>query len=145
MTLPRPGLRRVWFTATILLPEDQATPAMAEDILGQIGNACRALHITLVGGHTEVTHGLNRPIVAGTMFGQVAPERLVSPRHVGVGDWVLVTKRLPIETAAILARELPDRLKGALTAAEIERAAGYLTQPGISVVQDARVAQAAGA
>lgn len=133
-----------WFTATILLPEGEATPAMAEEILVKIGDACRALHITLVGGHTEVTHGLNRPIVAGTMFGQVASDRLVSPRNVGVGDWVLVTKRIPIETTAILARELPQHLEGVLTSAEIERAAGYLKQPGISVVQDAFVAQAAG-
>lgn len=133
-----------WFLATVLLPEGSATPEMAEDIMGQMAAACEELGISLVGGHTEVTHGLSRPIVAGTMIGQVESHRLVSPRHVSPGDWLLLTKCIPIEAAAILARELPDRLRGALSLAEIERAAGYLQHPGISVVQDARVALSAG-
>jgi hydrogenase expression/formation protein HypE len=132
-----------WFMATVLLPA-RAAAEMAERILGQIAQACRALDVAVVGGHTEVTRGLDRPIVAGTMLGQVEPGRLLTPRGARPGDDVLVTKSVPIEGAAILARELPDRLRGTLTDGEIDRAAGYLTLPGISVVADARVALAAG-
>ena len=49
---------------------------MAEEIFEQIHAACAALGISLAGGHTEITHDLNRPIVAGTMLGEVAPQDL---------------------------------------------------------------------
>jgi hydrogenase maturation factor len=138
------GARPRWFTATVLLPENKATVAMAEDILDQIGRACRELGIALVGGHTEVTHGLDKPIVAGTMFGQVARDRLISPRNVTAGDKVLLTKSIPIEGISILAREFPQRLGQDLTPQEIEQAAAYIVRPGISIVRDARIALAAG-
>src|SRR5512135_1621557 len=67
-----------WFLATILLPAGQATEALAESIFAQIHGACAALGISLAGGHTEITHNLDRPIIAGTMLGEVAPARLVT-------------------------------------------------------------------
>ncbi len=54
------GARPAWFLATILLPQG-APEALAEDVFAQIEAACEALDITLVGGHTEVTYGLERP------------------------------------------------------------------------------------
>src|SRR4030065_597905 len=41
----------------------------AEAIIQQIDEACRALGASLVGGHTEVTIGLERPIVVGCLLG----------------------------------------------------------------------------
>ena len=70
------GARPAWFLATILLPEG-ATEALAEEVFAQIEAACGALGVTLVGGHTEVTYGLERPIVAGAMLAEVAPDRVV--------------------------------------------------------------------
>jgi hydrogenase maturation factor len=133
-----------WFMATILLPDDHATPEMAERIFGQIRTACEELQIILIGGHTEVTYGLSRPIVTGTMLGTVSSRELLSPKNVEPGDWILLTKSIPIEAAAVLAKELPARLLEVLTPGEIERAASYLHNPGISVVGDARVALSAG-
>lgn len=138
------GAEPRWLLATLLLPEGATTAALVEGILRDVRDACRELGISLVGGHTEVTHGLGRPIVAGTLLGQVAPERLVTPRGARPGDVVLVTKSVPIEAAAILARERPERLAGSVTEAELRRATRYLRDPGISVVHDARVALAAG-
>ena len=133
-----------WFMATVLLPERMATAALAEAIMGQVVAACGELGVSLVGGHTEVTYGLDRPIVAGTMLGQVDSSHLICPRDVSEGDWVLLTKSVPLEGAAVLAREMPGRLRGALSDDEIARAADYLRDPGISVVRDAQVALSAG-
>ena len=38
----------------------------------------REIGAALVGGHTEITYGLDRPILVGALLGEVAPERLVT-------------------------------------------------------------------
>ncbi len=57
-----------WFLGTLLLPENEPA-STARDIFAQIHDAARELGITLIGGHTEITVGLPRPIIAGTMLG----------------------------------------------------------------------------
>jgi hydrogenase expression/formation protein HypE len=133
-----------WMLATLLLPEKQTTPALAEKIFDQLVRAANDLQISVVGGHTEVTYGLNRPILVGTLIGEVQRENLVTPAAVQPGDRLLLTKGVPIEGTALLAREFPGRLRPELSEAEIETAAAYLYQPGISVVRDARIATRAG-
>src|SRR6266508_2015813 len=53
------GARPEWFLATVLLPEG-AAPALAESLFEQIRDACAGLDIEIVGGHTEITRGLDR-------------------------------------------------------------------------------------
>jgi hydrogenase expression/formation protein HypE len=138
------GAAPKWLLATLLLPEGKTTPALVERIGQQLFDACAEIGVTLVGGHTEITHGLDRPILIGTLLGEVAREKLVTPRGVRPGDRILLTKGIPIEATAILAREFPGRLNGHLTSDEIVQAAGFLKTPGISVLRDAQVAQGAG-
>lgn len=133
-----------WLLVTALLPEGRTTAEEVERIAEQVYGACREIGIAVIGGHTEITHGLDRPILAGTLIGEVARERLITPRGAMPGDRVLLTKGVPIEATAILAREFPDRLAGILSAAELERARAFLRDPGISVLRDARAALAAG-
>lgn len=133
-----------WLLVTLLLPEGQTTPDLVDAIGQQIYEACRALDIAVIGGHTEITYGLNRPLAVGALIGKVARDRLVTPRGVRPGDRLLLTKGVAIEATAILAREFPGRLAETLSPAEVEEAAAYLHDPGISVLRDARVALAAG-
>ena len=133
-----------WMMATVLLPGGLADAALAEAIFEQLLAACAPLGITLVGGHTEITHGLDRPIVVGTLLGEVAPERLITTGGACPGDSVLLTKGFPIEAAAIIAREKRAELLPALGEALVDRAAAFLTDPGISVVRDAQIAVAVG-
>ncbi len=133
-----------WYLATLLLPAGKTTPAQVLEIGRELYAACEALGISVVGGHTEVTHGIDHPIMAGALIGEVEPGKLVTPRGAQPGDRVLLTKGVPIEGTAILAKEFPGRLAGALSGEEIERAAGYLYEPGISVLRDAQTALGAG-
>ncbi|MBN1965877.1 MAG: AIR synthase, partial [Anaerolineae bacterium] len=133
-----------WFLATVLLPGGLADAAMAERIFTQLADACAALSITLVGGHTEITHGLDRPLVVGTLLGEVAPDALVLTGGAGPGDVVLLTKGVPVEATAIIAREKRAELLPHFGEDFLDRAAAFLHEPGISVVRDARVAVAAG-
>lgn len=136
--------RPLWLLVTLLLPEKGTSADLPDAIMMQVHDACRDLGIAVIGGHTEITAGLDRPIAIGTMIGEVARDRLVTPRGARPGDRVLLTKGVPIEATTLLAREFPRRLRSALTEAEIEAAQNYLFDPGIGITRDARAAIAAG-
>jgi hydrogenase maturation factor len=130
-----------WFMATVLLPAGQATPALAEAIYDQIAAACAELDVALAGGHTEITVGLDRPIVSGTMLGEVDPTRLVRSSSVQPGDDLALVGRIPIEGTALIAREKEaDLLARGFDPALLRRAQDFLHDPGISVVRAARLA-----
>ena len=126
-----------FFLATLLLPEGKASDEMVEGIFRDLAASCEALGVTLCGGHTEVTYGLDRAIVVGQMLGEVARARLVTNARSEAGDDVLLTKGIAIEGTALIAREMAFELRGAVDAAVLERARGYLDAPGLSVVPDA--------
>lgn len=128
-----------WFLATCLLPAGGATEQSVEELFGQLGAACRELGVSLVGGHTEVTHGLDRPLVVGTMLGEVARDRLVTTGGARVGDALLLTKGIPLEGTSIIARVRAEELaRRGYDEAFLARARAYLAR--LSIVPDARLA-----
>jgi len=128
-----------WFLVTLLLPEGKTGPGDVEDIFAQLSGACKELGVVLCGGHTEITHGLARPIVVGQMLGEVEKEKLVSPDKMRLGDEILLTKGIAIEGTALIARERKGR--GVLLGEEeIKGCQQLLKSPGISVVREARIA-----
>jgi hydrogenase expression/formation protein HypE len=130
-----------WFLATLLLPEGRTEEDTVRTLFAQLGEACQELEVALVGGHTEITHGLDRPIVAGTMLGEVAKDRLVTTSGAQVGDAIVLTKGVPLEGAAIIAREKEAELRArGVPAAMIRRARGFLRTPGLSVRPEAEIA-----
>jgi hydrogenase maturation factor len=133
-----------WMLVTALLPEGSTTVADVEGQFRDLHDACVARGISLIGGHTEITAGLSRPILVGTLLGEVARERVLRPGGARPGDKLLLTKGLAIEGTALLARELGDRLRSALGDELVARAADLLFAPGISVVPDAAALLAAG-
>jgi hydrogenase expression/formation protein HypE len=140
------GARPRWFLATLLLPEAGTTEAGVTALFAELAEACAALDVALVGGHTEVTLGLDRPILAGTMLGEVARERLVTTGGARVGDAVLMTKGIPLEGAALIARQREgEALARGVRPAVIARARGFLRRPGLSVLPEAEIACELGA
>jgi hydrogenase expression/formation protein HypE len=134
-----------WFLATLLLPEHHTTEALLDRIFAQIAEACASFGIALIGGHTEITYGLDRPILSGHMLGEVSPGALVTTGGAQVGDVLLLTKGICVEGASIMAREREaDLRRRGFSEALIERAKHFLYDPGISVVRDAYVACQAG-
>jgi hydrogenase maturation factor len=137
------GAEPRWLLATALLPPG-AADTLAADIFRQLEEACAKLGVALVGGHTEVTIGLDRPIIVGAMLGEAAREDIVSGEGIEDGDAVLLTKGIAIEGTALLARESSEELASpAVGAGVIKRAQAMLFEPGISVVADARAIRGA--
>ncbi len=134
------GVKPRWFLATVLLPEN-STEEQAESILEQVLQACAALGITLVGGHTEITHDLNRPIITGCMLGETSGPQLITTSGAKPGDDILLTKGIAIEGTAVLAREARQALFSAgATNDTVQKAAAYIFTPGISILREALIA-----
>ena len=134
-----------WLMATLLLPEGVAEREVSA-IFDQIKSACAELNVAPVGGHTEITYGLDRPIAVGVMLGEVRKGDEVLSSGVRAGDVLLLTKGIAVEGTSILASESERELLSLGVGADtIARAQRFLFDPGISVVADARIALSSGA
>lgn len=139
------GAKPLWLLVTCLLPEGRMDAREVDTLFEEISRACSGLGVTVCGGHTEVTVGLDRPILVGHMLGEIPRDRLVDKRKIRPGDVLLLTKGVAIEGTAVIARERAEILRRRLGRGWMERCAGLLFEPGISVVRDAEIVCAAGA
>ena len=134
------GAQPRWFLATLLVPEN-FSESEAEAVFDQILEACAAVGAVLVGGHSEVTHGIHRPIIMGTMLGEVDRDSLIRTGGAQEGDSIVLTKGVAIEGTALLARDRAQALRLAGVSDDtIGQAAALLTNPGISVITEAQTA-----
>ena len=138
------GARPKWFLCTALLPEKGTDEALVRSIWDDLTRALDSIGCSLCGGHTEITIGLDRPILVGQMLGEVAPDRLVNKANARPGDRVLLTKGAPVEGTAIMAIEKGDELAGHFPDETISLGRDYLETPGIGVLAEAMAACDAG-
>lgn len=132
------GAQPLYYLPTLLLPAGASDADLAEKIFAQVGAACRALGIVVAGGHSEVTHAVTHPVIAGAMIGEAPRGRHVRSGGCRPGDALLLVGSVPIEGVSILARERRDVLLArGWTPEEVEIAANYLFEPGISVLAPA--------
>jgi thiamin-phosphate kinase len=131
------GIKPLWYLCCILLPE-RKNEKLLESIMKQINKAAKELGIAVVGGHSEVTPGLQRPIVIGFMVGECERGRYVTSSGAKVGDKIILTKTAGIEGTAILANELNNFLKDKIDHRVLKNAKSFIKN--ISVVKDALTA-----
>lgn len=134
-----------FFLPTLLLPAGQADAALAERIFAQIGAACQALEIVVAGGHSEITPAVNQPVIAGTLLGAAPRGQVVSSHGARPGDVVLLAGGAAVEGTSIIAREMGSHLLArGWSTSELDQAANFLYDPGISVLKPALAAATAG-
>lgn len=134
------GATPKWFLATLFLPEDCSSEDMVREIFADMSRAAQELGVALCGGHTEVTSGLDRPIVVGQMLGEVEKDRLVLKTQARPGDDIILTKGIAIEGTAIIAREKGPELIKTFGQDMVKRAQNFLYEPGISIIREALLA-----
>ena len=125
-----------WLSVVLLLPEG-STESQVESHFSELQSACNDASIAVVGGHTEVTSAVTRPVFVGTLLGLAGPHGVIEPGRAAPGEDLLLTKWAGIEGTALLARELGSTLVTALGSEVVSRAAKLLRSPGISIVNDA--------
>jgi hydrogenase maturation factor len=134
-----------WLLVTALLPEGSTTPATAEAMFVELNHAAAGIGVSVIGGHAEITVGLDRPSLVGTMLGTTDAASLISPMRAKPGDRILMTRSAGIEGTALIANEFRSRLRGGVDSAVIDRAANFLVEPGISIPPEAAALTRAGA
>ncbi|MEF8780002.1 MAG: AIR synthase family protein [Haloferacaceae archaeon] len=134
------GARPRWLTSTVLLPDEDAVETL-DRVTRQLDEAARGIGATIVGGHTERSSQLDRPLLAMTAMGLA--DRYVATGTARPGDRILLTKGAGVEATGIMAtdfrdrllREDPDDSRPAIDEALLSRAAGFFDS--LSVVPDA--------
>ncbi len=133
-----------WLVVSLLFPPGSCAVEI-EHVMSDLSRTAKTFGLTLCGGHTEITDAVSRPVVAGHIAGTVSRSGLILKQNMRSGDRILMTKAIALEGTCILARELPDTLLAmGVSSDEIRRCRQLLTDPGISVVREARVAAGSG-
>ncbi len=139
------GARPRYYLVTVLFPAGSTTAATVRTVFQQLARACRDHDIVVVGGHSEVTSAVTQPVVAGTLLGHVEPGRAVTSHGCRPGDRLLLAGVVPVEGTSIIAREKREELLAwGWSPQELDRAAAFLYEPGISVVAPALAVAEAG-
>ncbi len=121
---------------TILLPVD-ATLADLEEIMLDAGNAARDLNVEIIGGHTEVTDSVNRPVITSTVVGRLKKQNMPDKAKIEVGHKIIVSKKMGIEGTAIILGEKLEELKGFLSPEDLSRKNEFERQ--ISVLREGKL------
>jgi hydrogenase maturation factor len=128
-----------WLLVTALLPHGSTSAESAAALFAELNAAAAQIGVSVIGGHTEITIGLDRPILVGTMLGEVAVDRLIDPRHASPGDRLLMTKTAGIEGTVVLADEMRSLLVArGVSDVMIDAATAMIDEPGISVLGEAQ-------
>jgi hydrogenase expression/formation protein HypE len=116
---------------TVLLP-----PAITEDEIAEIARqsdeAARELGVSIIGGHTEITDSVSRPLISAVALGRAAKQG--AKEAPAPGDIIMVTKSLALEGTGILAEKYSDKLRRILTGEEAAAAKAMLDR--VSVVKE---------
>ena len=137
------GARPRWFLACVLLPEG-TTRDDVEALFAGMRRALDRAGAVLVGGHTEVTGAVRRPVVVGQMLG-IAGGRTVPTGGLTPGDALVQIGPAPVEGAAVLADLLPPERLAEVPRPMRDAARSAVDAPGISVVEPALASAGLGA
>ncbi|WP_026487400.1 AIR synthase family protein [Caldanaerobius polysaccharolyticus] len=135
------GANPLGILVTILLP-DKASESVFKEIMESIDKAAKELGIEVLGGHSEVTPTVTKPVICTTALGVAKKNSFVTASHAKVGDDILVTKAIGLEGTAIIAHDYEDILLKNFGREMVESAKGFLKE--ICVVKEGLIASASG-
>ncbi len=87
---------------TILLPESSTKEELFE-IMKDVTAKCKKMNIDIVGGHTEVTDAVIRPVISATILGKSKNKKLLKKRNIEVDYDIVLTKHIALEGTNIIA------------------------------------------
>jgi hydrogenase expression/formation protein HypE len=131
------GVKPLWFSSSILLPED-SDEDLVEIICSQMDRAANRLDVAIIGGHCEATPGLDHPVVIGCSIGVAENERYVTSGGARAGNKIIMTKGVGIEGTAILASDRREDLLRFFDEHFLNKASNFFTE--ISIVKEALIA-----
>lgn len=131
------GIRPQWVLIVMLLPQNFDLDQLKK-ITKQMDKAAKEIGVAIIGGHTEVTFSVNRPIIIATAIGEAEKGGFVRTSGAEIGDRIVVTKGAAIEGTAILSTEMDKLLHLKVNKRLIQRARKFIKMT--SVLEDALTA-----
>ncbi|MDY3118050.1 MAG: AIR synthase family protein [Peptoniphilus sp.] len=95
---------------TLLLPVNTTSDDI-ETIMADAQEAADEVYMDIIGGHTEITDAVTKPVMISTVIGRVKKEYVPDPSTVKVGDVVAMSKYAGLEGTAILCTDRAEALK----------------------------------
>ena len=136
------GAEPVGILTTLLLPPDTDNATVAS-IAADVSRAADLAHVDVLGGHTEFTDAVTRPVISATVLARAPRDRMVNSAQMKSGDTILLSKWAALEGSFIIAADHPAKLDGALAPEEWRELSSWAEQ--LSVVEDAMIAVNCGA
>jgi hydrogenase expression/formation protein HypE len=119
------------------------SPQDFEEYAVAVSDECRALGVSIIGGHSGRYPGSGFTVVGGGMMMSLAEDRAyVTPKMIRGGDDLVMTKGAAIEATAVLARSFAQRTERLVGSRLASRAASYLRR--CSTVEEALAAATLG-
>ncbi len=109
-----------------------------EEIFTSADMACKKIGVSIVGGHTEITPGLSRPIVMCTSF--CFARNYIASTMANAGESILMTKAAALEGTSILAGL--ENIKNVVGAKQAKKAESFMSE--LSIVDEAVEAASTG-
>lgn len=135
------GAEPVGVMLTILLPE-KTQESELRGMMREVEETCKALHMEVLGGHTEITNVVRQPLISVAGVGKVKKGREVLTNGLKAGDDLIVTKWIALEGTSIIAKEKEADLKKILPEELVDTAKGF--DQYLSVLPESRIAVACG-
>ena len=136
------GAEPVGILMTVLLPPDSDEKDL-EDLTKGTLEAAAEVGIEILGGHTEVTDAVNRPVISATIIGKTKNHNMVCTGGAKVGQDVVMTKWAGLEGTVIIAQEYEKDLQDLVSSVLLEEAKGY--KGFLSVGKESKIAVEHGA
>lgn len=96
------GAQPIGLMLTALLPPETSEPQIRE-MVQEIAAQCEPLQVQILGGHTEITDVVNRPVISVTGVGKTKVETVISTGGAKPGDDIIVTKWIGLDGTARIA------------------------------------------
>ncbi|NCB41214.1 MAG: AIR synthase [Clostridia bacterium] len=127
------GVEPLGIMLAVMLPIGTTTCDI-ERIMQQAAEVSRELGVEIIGGHTEITPAVNRPVIVSTAIGRALAGESQRAEGMRAGDYIYMTKQAGLEGAGIIANDFQDELADVLTAEELAEAKAYLNN--VSVLKE---------
>lgn len=131
------GAEVIGMLVCAMLPPD-ISEAELKEAMQQIEISCEELNIQVVGGHTEITDAVTRPILTMTGIGKVKKDKLLATGGAKPGQDIVVTKWIGLEGTSILAKEKEEELLSKFPRHLVDEAKDYDRM--MSVIPEAAIA-----
>ena len=124
----------------VLLLPPSLSEERSENLMEEIVATAKSMDIEVLGGHTEITDLVQKPIITVTALGKAKKDELSSSSAAEAGDILYITKGMGIEGSYILANDYSDHLKEkGVSEKSLNKVAEYLDL--LSVIPESRIAR----